>query len=417
MAVRADALHTIPDATGGKIVTGSLPSAGSADDAFRSSLRRMNAYFGRSLTLRSVVRSNDGSLTMGVFSARGGGVSGLVLAAFRPGASQVAAVFDDTARFPNALPKLVAHLRALPPPAAAKSTGYAAAGTGSQTDLVAAMRAVPTTPMQSSDHTVTLRLPRGWQLKNFGQGQFVADGPDGAEVVRGVSFSFVDPRMGTPASGLGAPLPYSSDPMEAYRGLIGLLTRGASFQFTSIHEKPVSAPPGIHGAEVYGTSVQNGKPLRFDQVIGVAAPGRMGGYTIAVNGVVAPADRFERDEPEMGALLSSYQLDNDQRMAQVQAQIAAGWAASEAGRRNLQATTERDRAVVDASMRNARAVQDGIDRSTAGFVRYLNDTDVVRTPSGAHVSVDQGTSDALRSFDPQHYSSVPVTQYVKGVDY
>jgi hypothetical protein len=47
----------------------------------------------------------------------------------------------------------------------------------------------------------------------------------------------------------------------------------------------------------------------------------------------------------------------------------------------------------------------------------LNDSDVVEHSSGAHLNVDSGTAQALTTFDPQHFRSVPVTQYVKGVDY
>ncbi len=137
-----------------------------------------------------------------------------------------------------------------------------------------------------------------------------------------------------------------------------------------------------------------------------------------MTGAVAPANRFVADEPQMATALAGYRIDAQRRQDQVQANIAAGWAASRAGIANMNATTARDQAVVDASMRNARAAQDGIDRSTAGFVRYLNDSDVVRrSPDGAHLDVDAGTSQALRSFDPQHFASVPVSQYVKGVDY
>jgi hypothetical protein len=41
----------------------------------------------------------------------------------------------------------------------------------------------------------------------------------------------------------------------------------------------------------------------------------------------------------------------------------------------------------------------------------------VQRSGGAHLDVSAGTSQALQSFDPQHYTSVPVSQYVKGVDY
>ena len=94
-------------------------------------------------------------------------------------------------------------------------------------------------------------------------------------------------------------------------------------------------------------------------------------------------------------------------MAMVQRNIKAN---EEIGRQNQRR--------VDASMANARAVQDGIDRSTAGFVNYLRGTDYVRdTSSGAQGLVSQSTSNALTHFDPQHFESVPVSQYVKGVNY
>jgi len=185
----------------------------------------------------------------------------------------------------------------------------------------------------------------------------------------------------------------------------------------SVHEKPVAALPGFNGAEVTGTSRLQGKLLRFDEFVYVGPQGPAGGWQVAVNGVVAPDDRFETDEPAMAALFNSYRLDNGRRQAQVQANIAAGWAASRAGIAHMNAVTAADQATVDASMRNARAVQDGIDRSTAGFVRYLNDSDVVQNASGAHLNVDAGTAQALTTFDPQHFRSVPVSQYVKGVDY
>jgi len=420
---------------GGRILAGSLGAEGSTESAFRAGLHRLGAYFGPSLAIGSVVRSTDGAVTMGTFRARLGGVpvSGLAVSTYRARATSLFAVlFDDAGRFATTLPKLAGRLRSMPPPVAANATP---ARTGTR-DLAAAMRAVPTVSLTSNDGTVYATIPRDWQMKRFAEGSFVADGPDHAEVVAGLGFSMIDPRgplyqnqlalsrqMGgrlDPTGGMGAPIPYVGDPAQAYRAIVMFLARAqhVDLEITSMSEKPGAAPGGIRGAEVSGTSMRNGTALRFDEVVGVGPPGPGGGWTATVTGAVAPADRFVADEPQMATALAGYRIDAQRRQDQVHANIAAGWAASRAGIANMNATTARDQAVADASMRNARAAQDCIDRSTAGFVRYLNDSDVVRrSPDGAHLDVDAGTSQALRSFDPQHFASVPVSQYVKGVDY
>ena len=77
----------------------------------------------------------------------------------------------------------------------------------------------------------------------------------------------------------------------------------------------------------------------------------------------------------------------------------------------------RDR-VFQTSMREAAISQDNIDRSTAGFIHYINDTTVVQhDPTGAHGAMDANWADALVKSDPEHFHVVPVSQYVPGRDY
>jgi len=409
-------MRSIDDAGGGRILVGGLGGVGSGE-TFRAGLRRISDYFSHTLRLASVVRSSDGRITMAAFDARLSGVpvGGIALTSYGAGASQVAVVFDVSQRLPRTLGGLFTHLQNLPPPAAPERGASPKSGAGAS--LQAQIAAVPTVQRTSNDGTVSVNLPADWQIKQFAEGSVVADGPDGAEVVEGLSFPMVDPRG---PAGMGIRVPYDSDPARSYQTVIRALAQMSgrpAAQFVSVHEKPVAALPGFNGAEVTGTSRLQGKLLRFDEFVDVGPQGPAGGWQVAVNGVVAPDDRFETDEPAMAALFNSYRLDNGRRQAQVQANIAAGWAASRAGIAHMNAVTAADQATVDASMRNARAVQDGIDRSTAGFVRYLNDSDVVQNASGAHMNVDAGTAQALTTFDPQHFRSVPVSQYVKGVDY
>jgi len=410
-------MRSIDDAGGGRILIGGLGSVGSGQ-TFRAGLHRISGYFSQTLRLASVVRSTDGRITMAAFDARLSGVpvGGVALTSYGSGASQVAVVFDVSQRLPRTLAGLFTHLQNLPPQAAPQR-GASPQHSSGGASLQAQIAAVPTVQRTSNDGTVSINLPADWQIKQFAEGSIVADGPDGAEVVEGLSFPMVDPRG---PAGMGIRVPYDSDPASSYETVIRALAQMSGHpaaQFVSVHEKPVAALPGFNGAEVTGTSRLQGKLLRFDEFVDVGPQGPAGGWQVAVNGVVAPDDRFETDEPAMAALFNSYRLDNGRRQAQVQANIAAGWAASRAGIAHMNAVTAADQATVDASMRNARAVQDGIDRSTAGFVRYLNDSDVVQNASGAHVNVDASTAQALTTFDPQHFRSVPVTQYVKGVDY
>jgi hypothetical protein len=422
------------DDDGGRILTGPLGNVNSSDAAFRAGLSHLRSYFG-SITLQSVVRSRDGATTMGSFGGQLAGVriSGLALSSYRPrGASQFAVLFDEQSRFSKTLPSLVSRLQRIPLPAVAKAAPAKAA---SPANLASEIRNVRTSSYVSNDGTLSAKVPAGWKIKDFAEGALIADGPDGSEVVVGLGLQCVDPRgqlyqsnlalsreMRTPrdpGAGLGIVAEYSPDPAAAYRAVTLALARAShgSLAFTSTSEKMISAPGGFHEAEVTGTSVENGKTLRFDDLVGVGPLGQYGGYAVTVTGTVAPAAHFEADEPEMGATLAGYHLNQARRSAQVQSNIAAGWAASRAGIANMNATTARDQATVDASMQNARAAQDGIDRSTAGFVKYLNGTDVVQRSDGTHLDVSAGTSQALQSFDPQHYTSVPVSQYVKGVDY
>jgi hypothetical protein len=72
----------------------------------------------------------------------------------------------------------------------------------------------------------------------------------------------------------------------------------------------------------------------------------------------------------------------------------------------------------DRSMEQARRTQDAIDRSAAATIHYVSDTNVVRyNGNGAHGTMSTDWADALTRNDPQNFSVVPMSQYVKGVDY
>jgi hypothetical protein len=72
----------------------------------------------------------------------------------------------------------------------------------------------------------------------------------------------------------------------------------------------------------------------------------------------------------------------------------------------------------ESAMANARASRDAMDKSTAGFIHYINGTSVLQhNPSGLRGTLDANLASALEQADPQHFSVVPLKEYIKGVDY
>ncbi len=415
-AVAAPAgMRSVDNPGGGRILAGPLGAVSNAHDAFRAGLQRVRGYFGDSLQLSRVVRSTDGSMTMGVFQARIGRVpvAGLAVASFAAGGgSQVDILFDTATRLPHTLQPLVQRMQQIAPPAAA---------------VARPAQAVRTVSRTAQDGTLSVNVPADWKFVRFGEGTLVADGPDEAEVIQGFSANFVDPRgplyRSGASTGLGIPMEFIADPAQAYAAFFTKLMEmshkpAPHFSFTRQRSLPTPAVPGASAAELFGTAEQNGKERTFHAFVIVDRIGERGMWSVGINAVSAPSDRFESDLPTLSTIYNSYHLDQNRRMGQVQENIASGWAQSRAGQAMLADTRARNTAVFNSSMQAARASQDSIDRSTSGFVHYLNGTDVVaHSPSGAHFNADSSTAQALVNFDPAHYRSVPVSEYVKGVDY
>jgi hypothetical protein len=407
--------RVVDAAGGGRIVTGPLAASASPNGAFLAGLRKIHAYFGTSPSIASAAQSNDGSLTVGLFRSELGRapVAGVAFVTYAPnGGSRIAMLFDRPAHLKTSFHPMMARLAALDGGGAAKvPAGEAAAA------LV---------PRLSPDRTILISLPNGWKTSPFEQGMVAASGPNGEEVDRGIVLTIIDPRspmargMGGGPQGIVAS--YVPDPARAYAVVANALSMQSGhgpLQVTVEKTTPMQAPgAGAHAAALSGTTTNRGTRQRFEAAISVGPPSNYGTWSLAVNQMTAPINRYAADRPTLTAINDSYRMDQQHRLQQVQQSIAQGEAAGAAGRAMLAQTTQRDAALVNASMAHARAVQDGIDRSTAGFVNYLGDRDVLEnTGSGARGTVGAGFAQAVVQSDPQNFRTVPVSQYRKGVDY
>jgi hypothetical protein len=211
-----------------------------------------------------------------------------------------------------------------------------------------------------------------------------------------------------------------ADPARAYVAFASMIARAqhlGSPNITIDRTIPRPSQPGLTATEIVGSTSVRGARMRFDGIVAVTAPGPIGGWSISVKMITAPVARFDSDLATLAAVYNSYRVDQGvrgQQVAQTQEEDREGAAR---GLALMQQTQAHNAATFDASMAHAQSVQNGIDRSTAGFTRYLSDTTVVQDPSGAHHTVSDSFADAIVKNDPEHFQVVPVSEYRKGSEF
>jgi hypothetical protein len=402
-----EGLRSIAGNTGGHILDGRVATAGHAtvDGVFRAALVVAKTYFGERPQILGVVRSNDETLTLGLFKAqlKGAPVGGFVLTTFVPnGASRVDILFDRSDRVGKSMNNLLAQAAALHDSPAGTSAG-----------AVAALHDVI-----SPDSTVRARIPEGWTTPIFGEGQLVAAGPHDVEVDQELSVRCIDPRSSIANGVPWLPVPYTQNVERAYLNVVAALTRRGAIAVTDTqitNVKSMNSPvQGASLAQLTGTNVLHGVTRKFDGLVLVSSQGPGGGWSLTLKMVAAPQATFDRDLPTLTAVYNSYNVDQQARGQQVAQSMQQDREGMARARQMSADTIARNTAVFNASMSHARSVQQSIDRSTSGFVHYLNDTTVVEGPGGARGSANEGFAQSIVANDPQNFRIVPVSEYRPG---
>jgi len=408
-------LQAIEGPSGGRLLTGTFPAAGSSDATFLAGLKRVHGYFDGVAHVVGVVRSSDGTTTIGAITGtlRGMPVQGAVITASAPGEpARVALLFDRTGQFAQSIRPLFARLGQLV--AASAPSGSASSGSASSGNASAVP---PLRAIEANDRTVSAKIPAGWHVMALASGVFAAGGPDGSEVDQEVAVNFLDPRSPVARGGQSYyhVAPYPSDPVQA------LMTMARLQPNTGLRVErsaPEAAQSGTRIAEVSGTQrLQNGTPGRFIGLVGLSPMNQYGGWSVSVKMMVAPAATFDRELPTLAAVFSSYVVNQSARAGQVQQNINDNQRLVNSLIEKNQDVQRRNTDVFNASMQNARNVQNSIDRSTAGFVNYLNDTTVVQNASGGTSTVSQNFASSLVRSNPNAFREVPVSEYRQGTEF
>jgi hypothetical protein len=190
-------------------------------------------------------------------------------------------------------------------------------------------------------------------------------------------------------------------------------------QFSSI-----SPEAGVGGKDaarrVSGTMLLHGETYAF---MGWVEVGRLtpmtGGYGLFLTMLGTPARLASTEFPALIAMYSSLRVDfqavHDQSVRRTQMMTQATMATINANHDAFMADSNRR---FESSMANARAAQDAMDRSAAGFIHYINGTSVLQyNPTGGRSTVGSSLAQSLEAANPGAFSVVPISNYIKGIDF
>jgi hypothetical protein len=135
--------------------------------------------------------------------------------------------------------------------------------------------------------------------------------------------------------------------------------------------------------------------------MGISAPPlTAGAYLLTISEVVVPESRANAEAATVAKMFGSYKVNVGAAVKQVNADTAM-----------------MQRTFVE-SMHEAVALNDSAERMTAGMSDYLRDDTVVRDNLlNGHARVSDDLADGLVEADPNRFEKVPLSDYVKGIDY
>jgi hypothetical protein len=433
-------LRTIDDPQGGKILYGVVEGATSSAGAMSAVLRSVHNNCGERPQVGSVFRvrgTNSDAVFFTVVNRPQGNkhVAGLLIAApSGPKLMEAALVSDDATRFGSTVNPLLKRL----------FNEWHPGGGGQTSGPVTAGRSAPPQPLHrvsNQDGSASLAVPSGWKVQGGG-GTTLAIEPHynamvNINLVRGATNPSRYQSRGM-ATGMGAKMIYPSDvdPIKAFPGLIKEFYRvnNQRIDFRAAHIERVAGPPGQRCVHALGHGLLSdaGRPSpkvqekdywEMEMLMCATAPNGMGHYTVTLS--ISEIDpRFaDKERATVGAILSSYQVN--QGVVSRQAHAIAAPAIDAIHRIGANATARMNAVgrANDAQHADYHARQDANARSAQGFSNYLLDQTVIQdnnvrgTGTVGHGTVWNSTADALVKANPNRYEIVNTPNFWKGWDY
>jgi hypothetical protein len=429
-----DNLRTIDNAGGGQIVYGPLPDESSMSGAMVALLRAIHDHFGARPQIRQFFQAKGSSSVATFFtvqSTQGGSaspVSGLVIVSMSQGSKPIGAVLYDTpARFPQTEPAMMETLNAAWRDAAtgAPAAGTATGGGGSPGGAVTLRQAT------AGDRSASIGLPPGWQIGQVGNGQIIANGPNGEFVGLGLVFRNIhDPRAGPIRPGYGGAQPMvAANDGNLYNAFVSIINQSrrnsgmslATYTLIDSQDLPATAYENQIIHVDFEVDQHDGHgPRKGNARVGAMGQRNAPLWAMSVSMVNAPDAVADADAPVMTAMFKSYSRDESiighEFQVAVRQQMNNSIRAGNAANARIQVA----HAQSQQSQQAFEQHMDDIDRSSKAFQNYQFDRSELQvTGSGgtARGAVSSASAAALVQYDPTKYSIVDTKDFIKGVDY
>jgi len=433
-------LQVIDNPQGGRIVYGPIDGATTQAAAMSQVLRTVHNNCGEKPRVGKVFKvrgTNSDAVFFTVVNHPQGNKprAGLIIAsATGPNRIEVGVMIDDAARFGSTVNPMLTQLLDVWHPAGGGQASGPATGGGP----------VPSRPLRrvvSQDNSASVAIPDGWSFKANGGAAIVTDPQYNViidiNLVRGATNPNPYQRYGAP-TGMGARIVFPSnvDPARGFRGLINEFYRvnNQRLDYRIAQVEPMAAPPGERCAHATGhgflfgagqppPNVQEKDYFEMEALLCTTAPGAMGNYTVTLS--ISEIDpRFaDRERVTVGAILSSYQVNQAVVAQQANAMAAPAIAAIHQIGANATARYNATQQANDAQHAGYWARQDTNARSSQAFSNYLLDQTVIQDNNVygngtiGHATVWNSTADALVKANPNRYEIVNSPNFWQGWDY
>ena len=409
---------------GGRVLVriGATPSA----DPLRSALASVDGYFDGRPTVRSAVRSKDGRTSIALFesSIDRHQIRGLIVTSKQSGTNEQAWMFDDPRSLAESLPRMEAQVSAIERSALQSHASAAhTAPDGLRGRWIAAARSARTIALPRTifpDNTGSIGIATGFTPSGMATGGVTIRSNDGAALRMQGVIGAIDPRGNAMFRGGGiAVAEYSPDVATAWKNArrAALAASGQPPEDLTV-ETSVALPTsgGKNGAVVDGYAMRAGRHLAYEAIVTVSPPaGSSASWTLVFSVVWSPVERFAEDAPSLLAMEYSYSADmqraNQIQDAAVGAILARSAKETQAGLDSNAAFRERQARNSALALQQSAEAQDYISREGASVVHQLKGEQQVSYGS-ANASHHTVSLQASGNFVP-----VPISQYIKGVDY
>jgi hypothetical protein len=415
-------VKTIKNPGGGTIVYGSLSSQLTARAALSETLKRIDNDYGDKPQLGKVLQNQAGTIWEGFFTVNNkkqgnAPMTGLVIVyAPKSGTAGGATLIDTTANFPKSANSMLQSLVQQVTNKVEAAQNASQAGASSATANVASAPAQILTPYIFPDGSGSMGLPPGWSVTRAQLGDVSAKGPSGEVLRFGMSIFALDPNLPqsrTLTGGRNAVpgnyvlVPYNQDPATLLQQAFNQLAQKSRVPpptFTFKQTKDLGGMQAGKNYMLYGEVDRHDgsgpQSTLTELILSVPDPKTLGSYQMKVFAITAAPHVMQQEAATIAEIFPNYSL-NAKYVNAVAMQ----------GLQEIIVQQRASTAYFNQQMASTDLVSQGMSDLLRGESVFTdNDT-------GMRYRGPDDLASALQNANPNRFQTVPLSQYIQGVDY